>query len=513
MKNEKKALTLVELLVWITISILLMVSVWIILSSGIKNIFLQEKSISNSLEINDFYNEILEAMSNFSGNLEEKWNWIIFKRETEFDKWGFSFIWTKNFDYCKNWETNKKLFIKNFIPNSDFVFWDFKSHTKENFISENEEKIIWTDIFWENFKNWEKWENIALNWPTWMILIWNNLYFSDSLNNRILYYNTKNQKVYSFLSKEDWLDLPTKLTFSDNILKINNSRNEKNLIFEIKEENDYNQNIDFAKNSFYDFDKIEINYKKIWKNAEEYNDFSIKNIENISLWENNFYFEKNEENKKIVYKTDNLENFYDFKIEKTNINTETPENSNEELREKLKKIMENYFKKNWRQVSNILVLWYSVKDEILVRIRFYEMKNNKEFQNNFSYKISNITEKRFHFPEIENFWENFWEIYWQINFLKDDKIVLSFPEKKLFSKTFEFKEEEEEEESEKNNFSNLNFYENNDKSLALPIESIDFSTENWFLTIIVKYYKNYDCENLDSNKEKIKTIFFKKKIS
>ena len=48
MQNSKYWFTLVELIVGITISMILMVSVWIFVSSGMQNIFNQQKSLENS---------------------------------------------------------------------------------------------------------------------------------------------------------------------------------------------------------------------------------------------------------------------------------------------------------------------------------------------------------------------------------------------------------------------------------------------------------------------------------
>ncbi|MDF1682506.1 MAG: hypothetical protein P1U46_01820 [Patescibacteria group bacterium] len=43
----------------------------------------------------------------------------------------------------------------------------------------------------------------------------------------------------------------------------------------------------------------------------------------------------------------------------------------------------------------------------------------------------------------------------------------------------------------------------------MPIESINISNDSDLLNIIIKYYHNYDCYNLDANKEKIKTVLWK----
>ena len=63
MKN-KKAITLIELIVWVSISMLLMLSIWIFTSSGISNLFLQEKNIWNNISINNFFTEAKKNLDN-----------------------------------------------------------------------------------------------------------------------------------------------------------------------------------------------------------------------------------------------------------------------------------------------------------------------------------------------------------------------------------------------------------------------------------------------------------------
>jgi|GEM_PF-4476909 hypothetical protein len=48
--------------------------------------------------------------------------------------------------------------------------------------------------------------------------------------------------------------------------------------------------------------------------------------------------------------------------------------------------------------------------------------------------------------------------------------------------------------------------------LEVPIKSLEVSKDGNFLNIIVKYYKNFDCENLDLNEQKINTLLLKKKL-
>ncbi len=215
LKNKimKKAFSLVELIVWITISMLLMVSIWVFVSSWMENIFLQQSSIKNASDLNNFAHNIYSTFS----YLENTWSinitnsWIIFKRKTEFDKWWFTYIWVSPEDefYCFSWAENTNtnhIFIKNFIPFEedleyietwylDILTWSvvhnwgtYISHQKEHKITDETWKtIVWKWIFWDFFEKEVSWTWIYLNSPTWLASDSEVLYISDTLNDRVLY--------------------------------------------------------------------------------------------------------------------------------------------------------------------------------------------------------------------------------------------------------------------------------------------------------------------------------------
>ena len=149
MKN-KKAITLIELIVWVSISMLLMLSIWIFTSSGISNLFLQEKNIWNNISINNFFTEAKKNLDNIEKSSEIIQNWVIFKRKTEFNDGWFSFIWTKQkTDFCENWAETKHIFLKNFIPWwLEIVEGNLKTSQKENIFIENKN---WTERFENKF--------------------------------------------------------------------------------------------------------------------------------------------------------------------------------------------------------------------------------------------------------------------------------------------------------------------------------------------------------------------------
>lgn len=614
MKN-KKALSLVELIVWVTISMLIMVSIWVFLSSWLKNIFIQEKSIWNILEINDFYDYLQKTVWNFDKNLEIfEWESTIFQRKTEYDEWWFSFIWQiEKDDFCKNWIKTNHIFVKNFIPNSwDYkeTSWNFSTNQKENSVFEVNKKIIWNGFFGKNFKNWEFWENVALNWPTWITGKWNFLYISDTLNNRILKYHKPSKKVYNFLSEEDWLDLPTWLYFDNENLLIANSW--KWEILEYKNYEKYENELNFSLNEdkFIDFNKIDIEFKKefdLWIEKENF-DFNLKNIWDLDLKWNIFekdssklknisYEDKNWEikfdtlkdlkdlekiihiSKKITFskKSNTFEDFYDFKVwekkegidikENYDDNKEILKNFKTEIKiDKKKEIyngipekiykklnledskIENIFKKKIWDFEDFKVLWFyeeikidnfvweklennifeevdfdKDKTKYLVKIEYKKENNNlkeeiyelKKFKTNFEFKIKDV---------FDIFWEWKWLFTWkiilskgidenfkseEINIFQNNLIKLNKRKENL---NFPYKINWKDDFTEFDKKS-VKFNKKFDKILDIPIKSLDISKDWDFLNIIIKYYRNFDCEDLDLNEQKINTLFLKKKIN
>ena len=286
--KSKNGVTLVELIVWISITMLLMISIGIFVSSWLSNIFIQDKSLWNMFSINDFSNEIRKTTENLEKEVSiissEK---VIFKRKRNLDEWWFAFIWTfeKN-DFCENWEKTKHIFIKNFIPfkiwwklTNKVKVWDFTSDQKENKIFKNEDLIIWANSFSRENISEVSWEKVKLNWPTWLALYRNELYISDTLNNRILKMK-KNWKVSEIMNQKAWLEEPTGLLFDWETLYIANSWKWEILKYQ-KKNYSPSYKIEFDLKTKTDFNKIKLTY--------------IKNI--VEDDENLFKIEKNEKNK------------------------------------------------------------------------------------------------------------------------------------------------------------------------------------------------------------------------
>ena len=242
---NSKWFTLVELIVWITISMLLMMSVGIFVSTWMKNITLQSKVIDENKKISSDFLYISKILWNSEKYITTTATWILLKQNKHFDKWWYSYIWVKEFDktYCWEWENTKTnhLFVNNFIPyqeiweNINSNFSDILTSETSNYksdalnhqiykkISWNWEVVVWKDIFWDKFTEWSFWTWVFLNSPTWIIEIWTKVIFSDTLNDRILYLS--GSQVYKLLDEKDWLEEPTWLVYdsSEGSLYIANS--------------------------------------------------------------------------------------------------------------------------------------------------------------------------------------------------------------------------------------------------------------------------------------------------
>jgi hypothetical protein len=157
--------------------------------------------------------------------------WILLRQNKYFDKWWYSYIWVKEFDetYCWTWEITKTnhLYVSNFIPlkNVQTEDWGYKSNINNHQIIKTSDNtvVVWKDIYWDKFNEWDFWTWVLLNSPTGLVEVDWKVVFSDTLNDRILYLS--GSLVYKLLDENDWLDEPTWLAYntSTNTLYIANS--------------------------------------------------------------------------------------------------------------------------------------------------------------------------------------------------------------------------------------------------------------------------------------------------
>ena len=290
MKKNIFWFTLVELVVGITISMLLMVSIGIFVSSWLKNINLQKKVLDDNSNTSSDIIFLEKNILNSKKYISNIWSytWILLRQNKYFDKWGFSYIWIKEFDkqYCQTWEITKTnhLYISNFIPlnwvhtQTTHYKTDIKKH---QVIRKSDNKVVvGKNIFWNKFIEWDYWTWVFLNSPTGIVEIDWKAVFSDTLNNRILYLS--GSRVYTLLDEKDWLNEPIRLAYNSSekslyianagaweILKLSSKKYNSNPDLKIK---NVNQN---------SVDKLEITIENTWwvlTNPNSYSDFSFNNI-------------------------------------------------------------------------------------------------------------------------------------------------------------------------------------------------------------------------------------------
>lgn len=470
MKHQKKAVTLVELLVWITISMILMASVGVFLSSWLKNIFVQEKSIENLFSINDFFDKLNSSIKNIKNKNEieikkiSDFDSIIFRKKQDYNSDWFTYIWTTKYDFCKTGQKNENIiFIKNFIPRKNQTL-----ETKNFLINPEEHKVFkkdWTILIWKYFY-WKEKEaeknnlkEIILNNPSSLAEDENgNLFIVDSSNNRILLYEKKSGKIYNFLSEET-LDLPTEIKFDWKNLKIANTWKK-----EILEYKDKTPKTNFQKNLNIVWEKkYEIKISKIPQ--KEYWLFDEKEVDSLFL---------NETRIKNIFK--------DFDLN----------------------FLQNYEKNNWKITKNFTIkrkipkvekpkeeTWKPEKKEELKPkdlnfnlVDFLDLQKEKDSNSKYY----------FYFDGQEN-WELFFDNSWK-------KLEKTQTWKFFYSVDWDSLDLQ-------NPWNFIVFNELNDFFLGNPISSLKIDKNSDFLNLIIKYYRNFDCQNPDVNEKKIKTLFIK----
>jgi len=539
---NNKAFTLIELVVWITISMILMISVGIFVNNWMANIITQQKIIKNTDELTQFTSNIYTAI-----NLMQSWSvfpaktasWIIFKRNINLWEWGFSYIWTTissidwNWDwiYCKSGSENiltKHILLKNFIPfeehNSDstnenifnnyddilkskLITWWYQSFQKENIIKKSWNIIIWKWVFWNKFENWVSWKNIYLNSPTGIIKIWNILLISDTLNNRILYYKISEDEIYILLNEEDWLNEPTWLYYNstEKALYIANSWKWEILKYSSKSETNKKINIDLILNKdINNIKKIDLEFYPWISNITTPNQTSDINF-NSTITTSTDYFTWSEN--KITYRFSNF-----------NDNYETYNN----------KPCSWPYTKYYEEWNNIIKEEISSCPSWTWTLRKYRTTNtiNKNSWDNIKITTANnvewinFTANWVYYIKLNIVWNTIYSSYFP-HFINSDNNILTLNDNILevveswlnyptwlwwdsWIKYNEFWKSWR-------NFSNQIINDNkNDIILKTPVNSLNIYKENWLITFLLKYYKKYNCYNPDDKSER--TYLFKKNL-
>ena len=533
-----KAFSLIELIVWISISMLLMVSVWIFISNWMQNILSQTKVLENTDNFTDFSNELHSSF-----NLIQTWSftpeltssWILFKRQASFWEWWFTYIWTGilNEVYCESgtgvYNTGTlSMYIKNFIPFEEnlediFLAWwyeeiltwsttipsTYTSFQKEHIIKDWTTPIIWKWIFWDKFIEWAQWTSIYLNSPTWLALSWNILFISDTLNNRILYYKIAENEIYTLLNESDWLNEPTWLYYHewDKALYISNSWNWEILKYSSKYEwTNPSLNITFNNISASFIDKLTIKFFS-WSLSQinitwPTNTWSFlftnitpnTDLTTVSTNELNYYFSNY-----LSIDTDSWTIPIPFCLDNTNSFLEV----DDKPRKEVTTCSDTH---TWTVIK---YEWFNFKD--FNPISTYNITINNitpTFTNTWNYYVnlklintSWVEQYSWYFPyftqwddDITTIWDNTLEVYasW-----------LTYPTwiRSWWSIIY-------------NQFSDLWYnnldYHSTDTLLWTPIESSKITVNNDLISVLLKYYRRYNCYNTEDNSKK--TFILKKNL-
>lgn len=482
-KINYRAFTLIELIISITISILLMVSIWVFVTSSLSNLFYGQKEIKNIRDTNSFFREIYEIQRSIDWKNIYVWDdFILAKRDSIYDEGGFIYLWFEELEkfYCEEDSEDIKtnhIFTKNFIPFLEswenlweesmyesnlveFKWTKYKTLQKEHkVVSEDWEILIWRWVFWTNFREWTSGKDVYLNSPTWLATDWENLYIADTLNDRILYYDW--DWVYTLLDEKDWLKEPTGLYYDtiEKSLYISNSAKWEILKLSSPiDSNPNNFNINFSWVEEQDTSMISLFFGR--ENEKQ----DITDLVNIS--NNDIYTNPNNQNERI-------ENWlhYIFKEEITN--------------------------------SSGAVIWIGTKT-----INFSPTNNHfltiswiPNFSESWNYYIT------------LRIWNNYRKVFyyhtiWDEDLTtKNDNILevyardLNYPNAILWKDDYS--------EFNLDSVEKLEYNKKYDSILEVPIDNIDIDENDELINIIIDYYKDYSCYNLSENSNKKEKYIWK----
>lgn len=531
MKN--KAFTLVELIIWITISIILMTTITIFVSSWLKNINIQQKLLQDNYDSSYFFNDfenLSNSISKKSPIFSASSSWMLLKIDKDLWKWWFTFIWKRQFDnfFCASWSQNTKtnhLFIKKFVPFesiwadifawTNYNSWGIKtsyfSWTLNNltwlYFSPNDVIKNWSDLYvsdtlnhnillnwvikiWkstfldnlDSFVDWASANSIYLNNPTWLAFWEAKLFISDTLNNRILYLSWG--QIYKLLDSSDWLSEPTWLYYSDSrkSIFISNSWKWEILEYSSSWKSIPNLDITFSPTINFTSNKFDLEFFT-WSSTSSI----ILGGSFSSTWNYTFSgFSKNTDSwainsNKLTYSFLNstwtwiLQNFNSWATYWINIKNITWTNLN---------LPWNYFVKlsmfSWSILKyNNYFPYYSNWDNLITT----NLDNN----------LRTIT-----------WWLSYptWIIFDGTNLIVNDFITRKSIKLDI---NWNFV-------SSTNltpfDFSIFDYDKRFDNILSIPLKSFDYNFSSNLLTIILKYYKSYNCYNLDEKVDR--TYIFKK---
>jgi hypothetical protein len=528
---DKKAFSLVELLVWIMISMILMVWVWVLVSGWINNIVTQDKILENTADFREFSKNNLDLFSRINTRLEPKIlssTTALVKVWKNFDSLGVSFIWTQNLDsfYCSGIDVDSSITehmeIKNFLPFEEIwedifnnfsqtLYWEtswFKSFYRSHIIKDSANNIIvwkfW--VFWRSLDKYWTWT--YLNNPTG--LAYDNskklLFIADTGNNRILVYNNNSsssdyKKIYKLLNEKDGLNQPMWLAFYDNVLYIANSWNWEILEYSSKNiSNNPKLTLTWITKNWINKFEIEFLSGSIFlTNPDNLVDFSFSpNIKNNL----DYFFLKDNKIKYFFISSLNSDSsqsdciaWNQGKYVLNSSDNPIKCSSTEVWTWQLANLSTKNLNNQTIEISDIKPSFTDNKS-YYIKLNLYK-DNNLKYEKYFPYFVNwdedlttredntlNLISNDFKYPtwikydswklKINDFWDR---AEYSIN------LNLAWKTNTRNLANFEF--------------SKIPFYENRDFRLYTPISKLIIDYNNQFLSLKLDYFKQYNCYNLD----------------
>jgi len=172
MKNNILWFSLVEIIVWISISMMIMIWVWAFVTDAMKNINYQRNIIFQDKEIFKLNNELKDILSYKNIFFDNTNSWIFIKIQNDTLWNNLKYLWIKTFTwYCKNEENKNKEFKKIYLK--DLIYTWITNNTSHITLDKIENKILsWSEIIFD--------ENNGILNPKSVYLTWNKLFISNS---------------------------------------------------------------------------------------------------------------------------------------------------------------------------------------------------------------------------------------------------------------------------------------------------------------------------------------------
>lgn len=291
MKKNNFWFTLIEILVWVSISVILMLSVGAFVTSWMKNITLQKMILNNKDEYIWIFGDFNEIFSDNFEIIDFTQTWWI-KVKSLYNSWKpmiYELILKTQTWECENDDTIKTnyLELKNYNPfvlNSSIYSWSYIKHEIYSWTT----KIVWNQIFWDNLSDWMNANTAYLNNPAW-IANWEwKIFISDSGNNRILYLSWT--KLYNLVDYKYDIYNPTWILY-DSWLYILNSWKKELLYLSSNPWTNKPIDISFDAENSFTFDQISLKVLDNFTINWSYNTWSFNFVwMTKNIWDTTWVF-------------------------------------------------------------------------------------------------------------------------------------------------------------------------------------------------------------------------------